>query len=54
MKNTKLLAEGIEKAGFKLAVQTNVKLVAFRGENTKSLAEKLWRQGLVCLLCSTV
>jgi tyrosine decarboxylase / aspartate 1-decarboxylase len=45
MKNTKLLANGIEKAGFKLVVEPNLNLVAFRGDNTKGLAEKLWRRG---------
>ena len=45
MKNTKLLANGIENAGFKLVVEPTLNLVTFRGDNTKGLAEKLWRRG---------
>jgi tyrosine decarboxylase / aspartate 1-decarboxylase len=45
MKNTKLLVDGIEKAGFKLVVEPTLNLVAFRSENTKGLAEKLWARG---------
>ena len=45
MKNTKLLANGIENAGFKLVVEPTLNLVAFRCDNTKRLAEKLWLRG---------
>jgi tyrosine decarboxylase/aspartate 1-decarboxylase len=45
MKNTKLLADGVEKAGFKLVAAPTLNLVAFRSENTKGLAEKLWKRG---------
>ena len=45
MKNTKLLAEGIEKAGFNLLIEPSLNLVAFRSHNTKDLAEKLWKRG---------
>ncbi len=45
MKNTKLLADGIEKAGFKLVVEPTLNMVAFRSGNTKGLAEKLWERG---------
>ena len=45
MKNTKLLADGIEKAGFKFVVKPSLNLVAFRSKNTKELAEKLWARG---------
>jgi tyrosine decarboxylase/aspartate 1-decarboxylase len=45
MKNTKLLADGIEKTGFKLVVEPSLNLVAFRSENTERLAEKLWERG---------
>ena len=45
MKNTKLLADGIKKAGFKLVVEPSLNLVAFRSGNTKGLAEKLWAMG---------
>ena len=54
MKNTKLLAEGIKKAGFNLLCKPSLNIVAFRGKNTKNLAEKLVAAGLVCLLYSTV
>ena len=43
--NTKLLSDGIEKAGFKLVVEPTLNLVAFRSENTQGLAEKLWEKG---------
>jgi tyrosine decarboxylase/aspartate 1-decarboxylase len=45
MKNTKLFANGLKENGFKLVVEPTLNLVAFRGENTKSLAEKLWARG---------
>ena len=45
MKNTRLLAEGVEKAGFKLVVEPTLNLVAFRSGNTKDLAEILWTKG---------
>ena len=45
MKNTKMLARGIEKAGFKLVVEPTLNMVAFQGHNTRGLAEKLWKQG---------
>ncbi len=45
MKNTKLLACSIEKAGFKLVVEPSLNIVAFRSKNTRSLAEKLWEKG---------
>lgn len=45
MKNTKLLADGIERSGFKLVVKPSLNLVAFHSENTKELAEKLWAWG---------
>ena len=45
IKNTKLLAEGVEKQGFKLVVEPTLNLVAFRSANTKSLAEKLRAKG---------
>lgn len=44
MKNTKLLTGGIEKAGLKLVVEPTLNLVAFRSENTRGLAEKLWKK----------
>lgn len=45
MKTTKLLADELEKAGFRLVVEPSLNLVAFRSENSKSLAEKLWARG---------
>jgi tyrosine decarboxylase / aspartate 1-decarboxylase len=45
MKNTKLLAEGVKKAGFKLMIEPTLNLVAFRSGNTKGLAESLWTKG---------
>lgn len=45
MKITKLLADELEKAGFRLVVEPSLNLVAFRSENSKSLAEKLWARG---------
>jgi len=43
--NTKKLADGIEKAGFKLVVKPTLNLVAFRSLKTKALAKNLWAQG---------
>ncbi len=45
MKNTKMVAEGIEKAGFNLVVDPTLNVVAFQGHNTRGLAEKLWKKG---------
>ena len=45
MKNTKLLADGIEKAGFKLVVEPTLNLVAFRGVKTRGVAENLLTRG---------
>jgi tyrosine decarboxylase/aspartate 1-decarboxylase len=46
MKTTRLLADGLRDAGFKLVVEPTLNIVAFRrNHGTKRLAEKLWRQG---------
>jgi tyrosine decarboxylase/aspartate 1-decarboxylase len=45
MKTTKLLADGLKNGGFKLVVEPTLNIVAFRSENTKLLAEKLWERG---------
>jgi tyrosine decarboxylase/aspartate 1-decarboxylase len=45
MKTTKLFADGIQEAGFKLVVKPTLNIVAFRSQNTKQLAEKLWARG---------
>jgi tyrosine decarboxylase / aspartate 1-decarboxylase len=45
MKTTKLFADGIEGAGFKLVVEPTLNIIAFQSGNTKLLAEKLWRRG---------
>lgn len=45
MKNTALLADGLEKAGFNLVVAPTLNVAAFRGKDTKGLAEKLRARG---------
>jgi tyrosine decarboxylase/aspartate 1-decarboxylase len=45
MRNTCFFANGIKKAGFKLLIEPQLNIVAFRGPNTKQLAEKLRTQG---------
>jgi tyrosine decarboxylase/aspartate 1-decarboxylase len=45
MNKTKLFADGIEKAGFKLVVEPTLNIFAFRGQNTKRLSESLWAKG---------
>jgi tyrosine decarboxylase/aspartate 1-decarboxylase len=45
MNDTKLFADGIEKAGFKLVVEPTLNIFAFRSENTKGLSESLWAKG---------
>ena len=45
MKTTKLLADGIKKAGFSLVAEPTLNMVAFRSKNTKGLAERLWARG---------
>ena len=45
MNNTKLLVDGIEKAGFKLVVEPTLNIFAFRSGNTKGLSESLWAKG---------
>ena len=46
MKNTRLLADGLNEAGFKLVVEPTLNIVAFRSDKgTKHLAEKLWENG---------
>lgn len=45
MKTTKFFADGIESAGLSLVAEPTLNIVAFRGKNTKRLAEKLWKQG---------
>jgi tyrosine decarboxylase / aspartate 1-decarboxylase len=45
MKKTELLAEGIEEIGLGLVVKPRLNVVAFRGKNTKSLANKLCSHG---------
>ncbi len=43
--NTKLLVDGLEKSNFKLVVKPTLNVIAFRGENTRGLAENLWQRG---------
>ena len=45
MKNTQLFADGIQRAGFKLVVEPQLNILAFRGKNTKQVAEQLWSRG---------
>jgi len=45
MKTTKLLTDGLKKAGLKLVVEPSLNLVAFRSGDTKNLAKKLWGRG---------
>jgi tyrosine decarboxylase / aspartate 1-decarboxylase len=45
MKNTKLLVNGIEKAGFKLVMEPTLNIFAFRSRNTKDLSESLRSKG---------
>jgi tyrosine decarboxylase/aspartate 1-decarboxylase len=45
MRNTKLLTEGVEKAGFELVLEPTLNLVAFRSQNTKGLSENLRTKG---------
>lgn len=45
MQNTRFLAGGLTAAGFQLVVEPTLNIIAFRSQNTKALAEKLWRQG---------
>jgi tyrosine decarboxylase/aspartate 1-decarboxylase len=45
MKNTKALADGVEKAGFKLLVNPTLNLLAFQTRNPRDFAEKLRLQG---------
>ena len=45
MKTTKLFAGGLKNAGFKLVVEPTLNIIAFRSQNTKHVAEKLWERG---------
>jgi tyrosine decarboxylase/aspartate 1-decarboxylase len=45
MKNTKLLAEGVEKTGLRLLVEPTLNILTFRSRNTKGLSESLQTKG---------
>jgi tyrosine decarboxylase / aspartate 1-decarboxylase len=45
MKNTKVLTEGIKRASFDLLVEPTLNIVAFKGQDTHSIAKKLWERG---------
>lgn len=45
MKNTMILAEGLTEAGFELVMQPTLNIVAFRSQNTQTLAKKLIENG---------
>ena len=45
IKNTQLIAEGLKKLGFKLIVEPELNLLAFKSENTTALAMKMAKRG---------
>ena len=45
IENTKMVAQGIKRAGFDLLVEPTMNIVAFKGQDTHGLAEKLWERG---------
>ncbi len=45
IETNKFLAKGVEHAGFRLVAEPTLNIVAFRGSNSKLLAEKLWQCG---------
>jgi tyrosine decarboxylase/aspartate 1-decarboxylase len=45
MATTKMLADELKMAGFKLVVEPPLNIIAFQNENTKQTAEQLRRQG---------
>jgi tyrosine decarboxylase / aspartate 1-decarboxylase len=44
-KNTEILSEGIKEAGFNLLCKPTLNIIAFQSQNTKNLADNLWRRG---------
>ena len=46
MKTTRVLADGLREAGFKIVVKPTLNIIAFRtNKGTKDLAKKLWESG---------
>jgi tyrosine decarboxylase/aspartate 1-decarboxylase len=45
MKTTRLLTNGLETNGFSLVIEPTLNIVGFRSQNTKHLAERLWKHG---------
>jgi len=45
IKNTTIIAKGLEKIGFKVLCEPQLNIVAFRGNNTENLAEILREKG---------
>jgi tyrosine decarboxylase/aspartate 1-decarboxylase len=45
IKNTQLIAKGLKKLGFKLIVEPELNLLAFKSENTTTLAMKMAKRG---------
>jgi tyrosine decarboxylase/aspartate 1-decarboxylase len=45
IKNTQLIAKGLKKLGFKLIVEPELNLLAFKSENTTALAMKMAKRG---------
>jgi tyrosine decarboxylase/aspartate 1-decarboxylase len=45
IKNTQLIAKGLKKLGFKLIVEPELNLLAFKSENTTALSMKMAKRG---------
>jgi tyrosine decarboxylase / aspartate 1-decarboxylase len=45
MGTTSYLTKGLKQSGFKLVIEPQLNLVAFRSKSTKILAQKLWQRG---------
>ena len=45
MRNTKILADGLENAGFKLVIEPELNIVNFRSQNNQAMAGNLRRKG---------
>jgi tyrosine decarboxylase/aspartate 1-decarboxylase len=45
IKNTAFITDGLGNLGFSLVCEPTLNVVAFRSENTKRLAERLWQRG---------
>jgi len=45
IENSQLIAKGLKKLGFKIVVEPELNLLAFKSENTKALAKKMAKRG---------